>query len=511
MNRKRCAALTLLLLVMLLGSMLVGPAAALASNGVVWQMGICLDGSGSIDAGEWNIMLSGLQDAVGDPALVPQDGTVELTVVQFAGRNPEDPANYATLEVGPVVIDAGNVATIVAQIGSIPQGGGVTPLAAGIDLLVQTMKYEADGSTVRGNWTDADWHAINISTDGLPNRPVDTATAKDAAEAAAANAVAEGIDEIDAEGVGFQPSDLQWMAGQQAGSDGIVYPTPGVIVPPEPYPPRPPSGDFKGFVRACADFEDYSDAIKEKFIVFRSLVLEPGEWTNPLRTSHTVTATLTRLGTPLEGEEIYFEVISGPNAGKNSGPTNPVTDAAGQCQWSYTDDSAQAGEVDTIQCWNSFSGHTVESNVVGKLWVAVPDQLVLTPESEENCLGTNHTVTATVTDVNGDPIADVPVDFLVTSGPNAGSSGQALTNALGQAHWSYTDIAAEDGEMDTIQASTTYDSTVLYSNEVTKTWIRCQAPGLPGMGTWGMLVTVIALLALAVPMLQRRVSLYASR
>ena len=89
------------------------------------QMAMILDGSTSISSGEWNIMVNGLADAVENSSCVPQDGTVELTVVQFGDwSNPK-----AQLEVGPVVITAGNAATIANDIRNISQMGGVHPLS----------------------------------------------------------------------------------------------------------------------------------------------------------------------------------------------------------------------------------------------------------------------------------------------------------------------------------------------------------------------------------------------
>jgi hypothetical protein len=84
----------------------------------------------------------------------------------------------------------------------------------------------------------------------------------------------------------------------------------------------------------------------------------------------------------------------------------------------------------------------------------------LTPETATNPIGTQHCVTATVTDQNGNPLKDVRVDFGVT-GPNA-TSGFAFTNASGQAQFCYT--GANTGT-DTIK------STVgTLSDTATKTW-----------------------------------------
>jgi hypothetical protein len=99
----------------------------------------------------------------------------------------------------------------------------------------------------------------------------------------------------------------------------------------------------------------------------------------------------------------------------------------------------------------------------------------LSPASATNPVNTNHTVTATALSASKAPIPGATVDFDVLTGPNAGKSGQAVTNAAGQATFTY------NGNMgvgtDTIQA---FIGT-LGSNVVSKTWIipttKCDADG----------------------------------
>ena len=79
--------------------------------------------------------------------------------------------------------------------------------------------------------------------------------------------------------------------------------------------------------------------------------------------------------------------------------------------------------------------------------VTVTD-LVLTPETDTNPVGTDHTVTATVTDSNSDPVEGARVDFDVT-GANP-TSGFAFTDASGQAPFTYTGV---NPGTDTITAS----------------------------------------------------------
>ena len=67
-----------------------------------------------------------------------------------------------------------------------------------------------------------------------------------------------------------------------------------------------------------------------------------------LGTTHTVTARLTdQLGEPMEGLEVTFDVIAGPNIGATGArnPTDGISDSAGQVEFTY---SATRCGVDTI-------------------------------------------------------------------------------------------------------------------------------------------------------------------
>ena len=95
----------------------------------------------------------------------------------------------------------------------------------------------------------------------------------------------------------------------------------------------------------------------------------------------------------------------------------------------------------------------------------------LAPLTATNVVGTNHTVTATVTDSNGNPQVGVLVTFRVTSGPNVGRTGTGVTDASGNATFTYTGTGGIG--TDTLVA-TFVDSlgAVHTSNEVRKNWIR---------------------------------------
>lgn len=225
-----------------------------ASAQVEVQIGMAIDGSGSIGGTEWTTIINGVADAVDDSECVPHDGTVELTVVQFAG-------NGATLEVGPVVITAANATTVANDIRNIVQGGSTTPMAHGIHLLADTMNASA-------NFDAGIKQVINIATDGVPN-VVDsgmggtngTTSAVLARDYAITTLEMTPEDEIDAEGIGINEDNRNWL------KDNIVSPQPGSIATlgdPDSYIP--------GWVCVVADAQEFAESMCEKF---RVIIDEP--------------------------------------------------------------------------------------------------------------------------------------------------------------------------------------------------------------------------------------------
>lgn len=76
--------------------------------------------------------------------------------------------------------------------------------------------------------------------------------------------------------------------------------------------------------------------------------------------------------------------------------------------------------------------------------------VTLSPASGSATVNTSHTLTASVTDTDGQPVANASVSFQVTSGPHAGTSGSGTTDSAGQATFSYTGTTIGD---DTITAA----------------------------------------------------------
>jgi len=231
----------------LLSGLLPGFAGA---EGPSTQVCMLIDGSGSIAAGDFGVMIEGVAAAVEDADCVPHDGSVELTVVQFS--------NDATVEVAPIVITGANVAAIAADIRAIGQKGANTNMAIGFGTCTSAMV----GSP---NFGSATLQVINLSTDGVPTAPVN-GDPRDAAIDARDAAIAAGVDEIDAEAIGTE-TEPEWLR------DYIVYPQPGHFVETDGYVP--------GWVDTPEDFGELAAGLCTKFQVIippppEEFVPEPG-------------------------------------------------------------------------------------------------------------------------------------------------------------------------------------------------------------------------------------------
>jgi len=92
----------------------------------------------------------------------------------------------------------------------------------------------------------------------------------------------------------------------------------------------------------------------------------------------------------------------------------------------------------------------------------------LSPASDTNFVGSQHTVTATVEDDSSEPVEGIVLFFYITSGPHAGLNGNDTTDSNGEATFTY--VGTLTGT-DTIEASfgDFYGRTIT-SNTVTKTW-----------------------------------------
>jgi hypothetical protein len=114
-------------------------------------------------------------------------------------------------------------------------------------------------------------------------------------------------------------------------------------------------------------------------ISYVGITLAPGSASNPVGTTHTVTATLKdQLGTAQPGVLVTFSVETGPNAAA-TGTCNPATclsDSNGQVTFTYTG-SGGPGTDEIIACFTSGTPPTEQcSQTVTKEWTTGPNQPV---------------------------------------------------------------------------------------------------------------------------------------
>ncbi len=115
----------------------------------------------------------------------------------------------------------------------------------------------------------------------------------------------------------------------------------------------------------------------------------------------------------------------------------PLNTPTGLPQFLFTLEGEQGpvGEVEVKLTWE---GNYEETCVGGGTHVVGVAGITLEPPSGKNHVGESHTVTAKVTDEEGEPAEGATVDFKITEGPNAGMTGEATTDPEGQATFTYT-------------------------------------------------------------------------
>lgn len=217
-------------------------------------------------------------------------------------------------------------------------------------------------------------------------------------------------------------------------------------------------------------------------VVGEGITLGPTDSTNPVGTDHTVTAKVQdNSGAPRENVDVDFEIISGPNTGLTGSAT---TNASGEADFTWS--SATAG-LDVVVARFTDSQQVLKtSNEARKRWVEDdPEEgIVLGPANATNPLNTDHTVTAVVS-AGAEKLAGVTVDFEITAGPNAGLTGQSVTDANGEATFTWS--SAFEGTDVVVARFMNSDQELITSNVANKTWVRtsdCVDPSWDGSVTY---------------------------
>ncbi|MBM3190188.1 MAG: VWA domain-containing protein [Chloroflexi bacterium] len=239
-----------------------------APGEVRYQVGILLDGSGSIRDSDFRLMREAFAAVIGNQSVVPRDGSVEITVVQIGVLGIAD---QVRVEITTTQVTEATVGPIVARLRGLQQGRGMTPTAAGIRRCVSLMRSSPGSAT-------AVRRVINIATDGKPNDPDPDTSARDSlanAIAAAQEAQAAGIDELDAELLGL------WSSADLADFQAVIFPQPAEVFT-SGQPITAP-----GFVQIVEDYRDVEAALRHKM-----------RWSvSPPTATPTATATATRPAT----------------------------------------------------------------------------------------------------------------------------------------------------------------------------------------------------------------------
>ena len=232
------------------------------------QLVMILDGSASISKSDWKLQLDGLSAAVADNDTIPDDGSVEISIVQFGGSMGFFSVPGSRIEIDPIIINESNSATIANDIKNINQLKGYTPTACGILLATDTVVSSSyfnetirqvamlvtDGQANMGCTIDGDYDA-NFGSN-----------AKSTAEAARDYLVStleltDNQDEFDSLAVGKSGVEADWL------KDKIVWPEPGYYAP--PFIIGVPN---RGWVRNVSTWQEFADSINESFgIIFNKI------------------------------------------------------------------------------------------------------------------------------------------------------------------------------------------------------------------------------------------------
>jgi len=208
-----------------------------------------------------------------------------------------------------------------------------------------------------------------------------------------------------------------------------------------------------------------------------AISLTPSSDTNPVGTTHTVTAIVTVNGQPTPNVLVRFAVTGGDPL-----PADGIgyTGGNGATSFSFTD--TEAG-TDTVLAWIDFDNDGVRDTnepraVATKQWTpGPPASLDAEPESQAVARGMNVSITATVEDQYGNPVSGTRVRAQVTTGVNSpGTIDCGLTDADGEATCSYKGTAQGT---DTVQVWADRDNdgtldTGEPSDTVSVTWVTAQ-------------------------------------
>jgi hypothetical protein len=181
------------------------------------DLGLCMDASGSVSSSDFQLQLEGTARAIEDADIVPRDGSVRVSVTQFASN--------AYVELDPVIIEEDNVTEVGDAIRAINKRGGSTYIDRCIDRASDLITEATPAAPLR---------VIDVSTDGQSNQSLAMAASERAQQA--------GISVLNAIGVG-SGANVNLL-------NNIVFPQ--------------PAGGERGFVLTVDGYEAYMEGIAGK-------------------------------------------------------------------------------------------------------------------------------------------------------------------------------------------------------------------------------------------------------
>ncbi len=248
MKRRRTAKI-LLLGIALLSVAFAGSYAQ--GDGVKTQLVIIMDGSGSISSENFRTIIEAVAKGLSDPAVVPQNGSVEVAVVQFSHllKDAKTGIPGATTELALTPVDGTSISEIARRIRNIVQAGGFTPMSQGIRVATELIKAKPRAGARQ---------IFNVISDGNPNLPGGPEQAKEEAIKARNEAVNAGLEQLDAEGIGDAVTEREFVDFLKS----LVWPQPAIIIDNGNFPP----GAKNGFVLIVREFRDLEQAFRRKLI-----------------------------------------------------------------------------------------------------------------------------------------------------------------------------------------------------------------------------------------------------
>lgn len=196
---------------------------ATSANAATVELGLAIDGSGSISAANFALQKNAYIAALSDITLLPGDGSVAIGIVQFSN-------NVQTVFTMAEITNA-NRAALIAALTGMTQIGSTTSIAGAIDNLT---------AEIFGNSITSTRQVIDVSTDGV-NNVGNLGTSK-------ANALTAGIDQINCIGIGASAD----CAAVQGGTGS--------------------------FSLTATNFADFEGALRKKLAIEIRGVPEPGTW-----------------------------------------------------------------------------------------------------------------------------------------------------------------------------------------------------------------------------------------